>query len=146
MTAQHVIEQRLNILAMYVVNGLPIEERQRFNELWRDVEKLRNAADAVPVGDLVDEMIKAAGFLVIGQGLPITHAQTAEIVRAAVVAMERAKPMPFWAPGMVPGRLVIEFEKQLCALLGKPWTAAGMSCESLLAEVRAKLEAGAKDA
>lgn len=146
MTAQHVIEQRLNILSMFVCNSLPVEERKRFNDLWRDAGELRGAAAAVQLDDLAEEMSTAAGCLVLEEGLPITYAQTRRIVLAAVLAMERAKPLPVWGADMVPARLVIEFEKQLCALLGRPWQASGMSCETLLAELRAKLEAGAKDA
>lgn len=55
---------------------------------------------------------------------------------------ERA--MPEWGADMSPGRLVIEFEKQLCALLGRPWQAAGISCETLLAEIKDRLSSSPK--
>lgn len=36
-------------------------------------------------------------------------------------------------------RLAIDVEKRLCELLGRPWTATGISIETLIADVRAKL-------
>jgi rRNA processing protein Krr1/Pno1 len=36
-------------------------------------------------------------------------------------------------------RVVIDVEKKLCAILGREWRASGMSIETLLDEIRAKL-------
>lgn len=41
-------------------------------------------------------------------------------------------------------RLTVEVEKRLCAILGRKWSAAGISIESLLAEVARRLAARAE--